>query len=53
MTNFPAVSAVRAALDSLRGVGVAVIAAGADPMVEVYLSGLSRLPIEHLSPRSP
>jgi selenocysteine lyase/cysteine desulfurase len=53
MPNFPAVYAVRAALAYLRGVGVAAIAAAADPLVEACLSGLSRLPVELLSPCDP
>lgn len=51
MPNFPAVYAIRAALDYLSGVGIANIAAAADPLVEACLKGLSELPIELITPR--
>jgi selenocysteine lyase/cysteine desulfurase len=51
MPNFPAVYAIRAALAYLRGVGVAAIDAAARPLVRACLEGLSRLPVELLTPR--
>jgi selenocysteine lyase/cysteine desulfurase len=51
MPNFPAVYAIRAALDYICGVGVANIAAAADPLVEACLNGLATLPVELITPR--
>ena len=51
MPNFPAVYAIRAALDYICGVGVANIAATADPLVDACLSGLASLPVELITPR--
>jgi cysteine desulfurase/selenocysteine lyase len=53
MPNFPAVYAIRAALDYLRGVGVTRIEAAARPLVLACLEGLSNLPVELISPRDP
>ncbi|MBI2807828.1 MAG: aminotransferase class V-fold PLP-dependent enzyme [Planctomycetes bacterium] len=53
MPNFPAIYAIRAALDYLQTVGVAAIAAAARPLVLACLEGLTRLPVELLSPRDP
>jgi selenocysteine lyase/cysteine desulfurase len=50
MPNFAAVYAIRAALAYLKGVGVAAIAAAARPLVRACLEGLSRLPVELLTP---
>ncbi len=50
MPNFPAIYAIRAALEYINGVGVANIAAAADPLVEVCVAGLSKLPIELITP---
>jgi selenocysteine lyase/cysteine desulfurase len=51
MPNFPAVYAIRAALEYLQGIGVAAIDRAARPLVLACLEGLSRLPVELLTPR--
>lgn len=51
MPNFPAVYAVRAALDYIRSVGVAAIHAAAQPLLEHCLDEVARLPVELLTPR--
>ncbi len=51
MPNFPAVYAIRAALDYIKGVSVAAIDAAARPLVRACLEGLARLPVELLTPR--
>lgn len=53
MPNYPAVYAIRAALDYLRGVGVAEIANATRPLVLLCLEELGRLPVEMLTPRDP
>ena len=53
MPNFPAVYAIRAALDYTRGVGVAAIDHAARPLVLACLEGLSQLPVELLTPNEP
>lgn len=50
MPNFPAVYAIRAALDYLQGVGVAAIDAAARPLVKACYAGIKRLPVEMLTP---
>ena len=50
MPNYPAVYAIRAALDYIRNIGVAAIDAVARPLVQQCLDGLARLPIELLTP---
>lgn len=50
MPNFPAVYAIRAALEYLRGVGVAAIEQAARPLVRACLDGLRRLPVEVITP---
>ena len=50
MPNFPAVYAIRAALDYLRDIGVENIDRAARPLVLACLKGLSDLPIELLTP---
>ncbi|NLF68079.1 MAG: aminotransferase class V-fold PLP-dependent enzyme [Candidatus Anammoximicrobium sp.] len=50
MPNFAAVYAIRAALEYLRGVGVAQIHAAAQPLVEQCRRELQGLPIEMLTP---
>jgi cysteine desulfurase / selenocysteine lyase len=52
MPNFPAIYAIRAALEYLDGVGVAAIDAAARPLVRACLDGLARLPVELLTPRA-
>ncbi|HTI50289.1 MAG TPA: aminotransferase class V-fold PLP-dependent enzyme [Planctomycetaceae bacterium] len=53
MPNFPAVYAIRAALDYLRGIGVEAIDRAARPLVLSCLERISRLPVELLTPREP
>ena len=50
MPNFPAIYAIRAALEYIQGVGVAAIDAAARPLVRACLAGLARLPVELLTP---
>ena len=50
MPNYPAVYAIRAALDYLRGVGVAAIDAAARPLVLECLEEVRQLPVELLTP---
>ena len=51
MPNFPAVYAIRAALDYILAVGVGAIDAAARPLVHECLDGLAYLPVELLTPR--
>ncbi len=51
MPNFPAVYAIRAGLEYINSIGIPAIAAAADPLVEACLEGLSRLPVELITPR--
>jgi selenocysteine lyase/cysteine desulfurase len=53
MPNYPAVYATRAALDYIRGVGVAAIDRAARPLVLACLEELKRLPVELLTPNDP
>lgn len=53
MPNFPAVYAIRAALDYIRSVGVAAIDQAARPLVLACLSELAKLPVELLTPNEP
>src|SRR5262245_36640862 len=53
MPNYPAIYAIRAALDYIRGVGVARINAAAQPLVLACLAELKRLPVELLTPDEP
>jgi selenocysteine lyase/cysteine desulfurase len=53
MPNYPAVYAIRAALDYIRGVGVANIDAAARPLVLHCLAELKKLPVELLTPDEP
>ncbi len=53
MPNFPAVYAIRAALDYIRSVGVAAIDKAMRPSVLACLEGLAKLPIELLTPNEP
>lgn len=50
MPNFPAVYALRAALEYLQGVGVEAIDRAARPLVRACLAGLQELPVEVLTP---
>ncbi|HEX3152862.1 MAG TPA: aminotransferase class V-fold PLP-dependent enzyme [Gemmataceae bacterium] len=53
MPNYPAVYATRAALDYLRGIGIAEIDRAARPLVLQCLEELKKLPIELLTPTDP
>jgi selenocysteine lyase/cysteine desulfurase len=53
MPNYPAVYAVRAALEYIRGVGVEAIDRRARPLVLACLDELKRLPVELLTPAEP
>ncbi|HVC96778.1 MAG TPA: aminotransferase class V-fold PLP-dependent enzyme [Pirellulales bacterium] len=53
MPNFPAVYAIRAALDYIQGVGVEAIDRAARPLVLACLEELSSLPVELLTPNEP
>jgi selenocysteine lyase/cysteine desulfurase len=51
MPNFPAIYAIRAALKYLRSVGIDAIEQAANPFVHECLEGISRMPVELLTPR--
>lgn len=51
MPNFPAIYAIRAALEYITTVGVEQIHATAQPLVRACLAGLAELPVELLTPR--
>ena len=53
MPNYPAVYATRAALEYVRGVGVAAIDRAARPLVLACLEELKRLPVDLLTPSDP
>ena len=53
MPNFPAVYAIRAALDYIHNVGVAAIDQAARPLVLACLAELAKLPVELLTPNEP
>jgi len=53
MPNYPAVYAIRAALDYIRGIGVAAIDTVARPLVLECLAELRKLPVELLTPNEP
>jgi cysteine desulfurase/selenocysteine lyase len=53
MPNYPAVYAIRAALEYLERIGIERIAREADPLVRQCLDGLRRLPVEILTPDLP
>ena len=50
MPNYPAIYAIRAGLDYICETGVTNIAAAADPLVQVCLEGLSKLPVDLITP---
>ena len=50
MPNFPAIYAIRAGLDYLRGIGVETINEAAKPLVLACRDGLLKLPVEMLTP---
>ena len=51
MPNFPAIYAIRSALEYIQSVGPAKIDAHARPLVHAVLDGLARLPVEVITPR--
>ena len=51
MPNYPAVYAIRAALQYIKSVGVAEIDRATRPLVLACLEGLARLPVQLLTPR--
>lgn len=53
MPNFPAIYAIRAGLEYLRGVGVENIYRAAQPLVHHCLQGLAELPVQLITPREP
>ncbi len=53
MPNYPALYAIRAGLEYIRGVGVANIDAHARPLVMHCLAELRKLPVEVLTPNEP
>ncbi len=53
MPNYPAIYAIRAALDYLKSVGVPAIYAAAQPLTQLCLDEVARLPVELLTPRDP
>lgn len=53
MPNYPAVYAIRAALEYIRSVGVAAIHQATRPLVLACLDELRRLPVELLTPAEP
>jgi cysteine desulfurase/selenocysteine lyase len=53
MPNFPAIYAIRAALEYITNIGVAAIDQAAAPLVRRCLDGLQQLPIELLTPPDP
>jgi selenocysteine lyase/cysteine desulfurase len=50
MPSYPAIYAIRAALDYLQTVGIPAIDAAASPLVDRCLDGLQRLPVTLLTP---
>ena len=50
MPNFPAIYAVRAALDYIKGVSVEKIAEAADPLVQHCLQEIQTQPVQLLTP---
>ena len=53
MPNYPAVYAIRAGLEYIRGVGVDAIHATAQPLTLACLKELARMPVELLTPVDP
>jgi cysteine desulfurase/selenocysteine lyase len=53
MPNYPAVYAIRAALDYIKGAGVAAIERQARPLVLSCLQEVGKLPVEMLTPLEP
>ena len=53
MPNYPAIYAIRAALQYMHGVTVAAIEAQANPLVQACLQKIKQLPVELLTPTDP
>jgi selenocysteine lyase/cysteine desulfurase len=53
MPNYPAIYAIRAALEYIQQVGVAAIDAHAAPLVRICFDELKRLPVDMLTPEDP
>lgn len=53
MPNFPAIYAVRASLNYLKRIGVQEIDRAARPLTMACLEGVSKMPVELLTPRRP
>jgi selenocysteine lyase/cysteine desulfurase len=53
MPNYPAIYAIRAALDYIRGVGVERIEAAARPLVQHCHEELAKLPLKLITPGNP
>lgn len=53
MPNYPAVYAIRGALDYLQSIGVPAIYEAAQPLVRMCLDELSQLPVDLLTPNNP
>ena len=50
MPNFPAVYAIRAALQYITQVGIDAINSAAEPLMQACLNGLCELPVELITP---
>jgi cysteine desulfurase/selenocysteine lyase len=53
MPNYPAIYAIRAALEYLKTVGVPAIHAAAQPLTRMCLAEIAKLPVELITPRDP
>jgi selenocysteine lyase/cysteine desulfurase len=53
MPNYPAIYAIRAALEYLKGVGVGAIHAAAQPLTRMCLDEIAKLPVELMTPCDP
>lgn len=53
MPNYPAIYAIRGALEYLKKVGVPAIYAAAQPLTRMCLDEIAKLPVELLTPRDP
>ena len=53
MPNYPAVYAIRAALEYIQGIGVQAIDEHARPLVRACFDGLKQMPVELITPDEP
>jgi selenocysteine lyase/cysteine desulfurase len=53
MPNYPAIYAIRAALEYLKKVGVPAIYAAAQPLTRMCIDEIAKLPVELITPRDP